>query len=345
MSKTLSPQEQDYASCGWLQALMGVSDPVIQHSRLNAKKHLDWIDCITSLTTIREKADSLDASIDSLWQYGLSNELKWLLVSIPSTQSNWVLDGLDLFSIEQNEPPKIEDAAAWANAMGIRDWTTHVTMKILSGDFVSWQRRVARQGANAPTGFTMESSGKSTLELKTTASWKANQWVDGTWTFAIDGQATMVHTVEEPICVHRPEAKATFENALLTIQSADERFSRLRKKTSGNNITQGNESQGKWSDWCESVESLGDLHLAVLCGEGLHCSPTFQGIWATVWPIIFCRRKKLKRGTCGLTDLRHRLDHCFQADPQLVTWMLVFGELLCNLQIGDGLGIAAKFKN
>ena len=345
MSKTLSPTEQDYANSGWLQALMGVSDPLIQQSRLNAKKHLDWIDCITSLTTIREKAVMLDLALEGLWDFGVSNDMKWLLTSIPSAQPSWVLDCTDEFSIEQSEPPKIDDATVWANAMGIRDWSTQVTMKILSGDFVSWQRSVARQGANAPTGFTMESSGKSTLELKTTASWKANNWVDGTWTFAIDGQATMIKVIEEPISVCRPAWQATEENVLLTIQAADERFGKQRKKISGNNITQGGSNQGKWSDWCESVPALSDLHLAVLCGEGLQCSPTFQGVWATVWPIIYCRRKKLKRGTCGLTDLRQRLDQCFQADPQLVTWLLVFGELLCNMQIGDGLGISAKFKD
>ena len=344
MSKTLSPAEQDYANSGWLQAMMGVSDPLIQQSRLQTKKHLDWIDCITSLTTIREKADMLDTALESLWQYGVANELKWLLTSIPSAQPDWVLDCTDEFTIEQTASPAIDDSTVWASAMGIRDWSTQVTMKILSGDFVSWQRSVARQGANAPTGFTMESSGKSMLELKTTASWKANNWVDGTWTFAIDGQATMIKVVEEPISVLRPIAKSIQENILLTIQSADDRFEKLRKKTSGNNITQGGSNQGRWSDWCESVPAFDDLHLAVLCGEGLKCTPTFQGIWATVWPIIYCRRKKLKRGTCGLTDLRQRLDQCFQADPQLVTWLLVFGELLCNVQIGEGLGVAAKFK-
>ena len=343
MSKTLSPTEQDYANSGWLQAMMGVSDPLIQQSRLNAKKHLDWINCIISLTTIREKADELDTAMESLWQYGVANDLKWLMTAIPSAQPAWVLDCTDEFLIEQNEAPKIDDAATWASAMGIRDWSTQVTMKILSGDFVSWQRSVARQGANAPTGFTMESSGKSTLELKTTASWKANNWVDGTWTFAIDGQATMIKVIEEPISVLRPDWKSTQENVLLTLQTADERFGKQRKKISGNNITQGGSNQGKWSEWCESVPALSDLHLAVLCGEGLQCSPTFQGIWATIWPIVYCRRKKLKRGTCGLTDLRQRLDQCFQADPQLVTWLLVFGELLCSTQIGEGLGIAAKF--
>ena len=196
MSKTLAPTEQDYANSGWLQAMMGASDPVIQQSRLTAKKHLDWIDCITSLTTIREKANVLDQAIESLWQYGVSNELKWLMTSIPVAQSDWILDCTDEFSIEQPNPPQFDTAKDWADALGIRDWSTQVTMKILSGDFVSWQRKVARQGSNAPTGFTMESSGKSTLELKTTATWKANQWVDGTWTFAIDGQSTMIKVIE-----------------------------------------------------------------------------------------------------------------------------------------------------
>ena len=340
MSKTLSPSEQDYANSGWLQALMGVNDPIIQQSRLNSKKHLDWIDAICSLTTIREKADTLESSIDSLWKFGIGNDLKWLLSMIPSMQLHWILDSTDVFTIEQTIPPAIEDSQSWADAMGIHDWSTNVTMKILSGDFVSWQRRVARQGANAPVGFTMESSGKAMLELKTKASWKANNWADGVWTFSIDGQSTMIETVEEPIYVARPEWKSTEENALLTLQSADERFAKQRKKASGSAIPQGD-----WSSWCESVPALEPLHLAVLDGQGLTCSSVFQGIWTTVWPIIYCRRKRLKRGTCGLVDLRRKLDCCFQSDPQLVTWLLVFGELLCQAQVGEGLGIAAKFKD
>jgi hypothetical protein len=77
----------------------------------------------------------------------------------------------------------------------------------------------------------------------------------------------------------------------------------------------------------------------------MNLTSPFRGIWATVWPIIYCRRKRLKRGTCGLVDVRQKLDCCFQADPKLVTWLLVFGDLLCQAQVGDGLGIAAKFKS
>ena len=259
MSKSLSPTEQDYANSGWLQALMGVNDPIIQQARLDAKKHLDWIDSICSLTTIREKSDSLDASIDSLWNYGVTNDLKWLITAIPTTQLHWILDSTDEFTIEQSAPPTIENSTSWADAMGIRDWSTEVTMKILSGDFVSWQRKVARQGANAPTGFTMESSGKSMLELKTTASWKANNWVDGTWTFAIQGQATMIKTIEEPITVARPEWSSLEEFCLLTLQGADDRFTALRKKSTGSAIPQGD-----WSTWCESIPRLEPIHMAVL---------------------------------------------------------------------------------
>jgi hypothetical protein len=340
MSKTLSPTEQDYANSGWLQALMGANDPIIQQARLNLKKHLDWIDSICSLTTIREKADTLESSITSLWDFGTANDLRWLLTMIPSTQPNWILDSTDLFTLEQSTPPTIDNAADWANAMGIHDWATQVTMKILSGDFVSWQRKVARQGANAPVGFTMESSGKSMLELKATASWKANQWVDGKWTFSIDGQSTMVEVVEEPITVERPDSKAIEENALMTLHAADERFARGRKKATGSAIPQGD-----WASWCDSVPELGSLHLAILDGTGVASTSTFRGIWATVWPIVYCRRKRLKRGTCGLVDLRKKLDCCFQSDPLLVTWLMVFGDLLCQTQVGDGLGIAAKFKS
>ena len=340
MSKTLSPSEQDYANSGWLQALMGMNDPVIQQARLSTKKHLDWIDSLCSLTTIREKADSLESSMESLWKYGCENDLKWLLTLIPATQLHWLLDSTDEFTIEQTVSPDVSDAKAWACAMGIHDWSTQVTMRILSGDFVSWQRRVARQGANAPVGFTMESSAKAMMELKTTACWKANQWVDGVWTFSIDGQSTMVHSVEEPIQVARPDWKVTEENAILSIQAADERFQKLRKQSTGSAIPQGD-----WAGWCESIPSLEPLHQEVLGGRDMNLTSPFRGIWATVWPIIYCRRKRLKRGTCGLVDVRQKLDCCFQADPKLVTWLLVFGDLLCQAQVGDGLGIAAKFKS
>jgi hypothetical protein len=338
MTKTFTAPDQDYANSGWIQALMGANDPVIQQSRLNLKRHLDMIDILCSLTTIREKADQLPTCIPSLWKFAHENELGWLLKAVPSLQREWTLDSNELFTIEHISAPELTTTEQWAGALGIVDWSTPVIMKILSGDFVSWQRRVARQGSNAPVGFTFEVSTKSMLELKAKAEWKANQWTDGTWRFSLDGQPNMDHSIEEPVVVIRPDIVQWRDDALLAIQSNDEKHAKKRTRGPMDDLVISD-----WVSWCDSVPNLLLLHESVLSGNETKCSKTFRSIWATVWPMLYCKRKRLKRGACSLVEQRRRLDICLKAEPQTVVWIAIFGELYFQATSGDGLGVCAKY--
>jgi hypothetical protein len=339
MTKTFTAPDQDYANSGWIQALMGANDPIIQQSRLLLKRQLDSVDVLCSLTTIREKADQLSEWTESLWKFSHDNDLGWLLGQLPALQREWYVDSTELFTIEQTSAPELKSLQQWSGAMGLMDWSTPVVMRILSGDFVSWQRKVARQGASAPVGFTLEVSGKSMLELRANAAWKANDWIDGTWTFSLDGQPFMVHTIEEPVKVARPSQGTLRDDALVSIQSMDERSARKRNKSALDEL-----SVSDWVSWCDSVPDLLPLHEAVLSENQTACSRAFRSIWATVWPMLYCKRKKLKRASCSLVEQRKRLDVCLKAEPHLVIWIAVFGELYFQAAVADGLGICAKFR-
>lgn len=328
---------QDYASTGWLQAFMGIQDPALQQHRLFTKKHLDWLDSLSSLTTIREKADSLDDALSGLWAYCEKNGILWCLKQIPASNVDWVLPSTEDFTIQCQTPPEIDSPQQWGAALGIRDWQTRVTMRILRSDFATWQRTSARVGSGAPVGFTMATSEANMMELDCTAYWTANQWVDGAWKIEIDGQPYMKFEVEEAIQVVRPEVETSLEAIVMAIADAD---SKLRaSKTSSIAFPTS------FPAWIPSGDRLVPLHEAVYGGKHeVSVSRAFQSTWDAVWPILYCRRKKLVRGHCEMKLIRSQLDQAFQTEPTLTTWMFVFGELLCQTYLGDGLGICAKYQ-
>jgi hypothetical protein len=328
---------QDYASTGWLQAFMGAQDALLQQSRLSTKKHIDWIDALCSLTTIREKRDSLDDCLTGLWDYAQANELGWLVKNVPASQTDWVLPTTDDFTIECRTPPIISDAKTLGCALGIYDWTTKVMLRIQRSEFATWQRRVARNGSGAPIGFTVATSEAHMMELDCSAIWTANDWVDGTWRFAIDGQPLMTTTVEEPIQVVRPDASKGIESMLFSIMQAD---SKLRNSKGNSGPT-----TSTIPAWIPAGDPLVPLHEGIYGGRnGLAVSRSFQSAWDAIWPVLYCRRKKLGRGHCEMKFIRSQLDQAIQTEPKLVTWIFVFGELLCQTYLSDGLGISAKYK-
>lgn len=327
---------QDFAASGWLQAFMGAPDATLQQARLFTKKHIDWLDVLSSLTTIREKSDILDEALQGLWDYTGEHATQWLLTSVPATNVDWVIPTTDDFTIHCAAPTAIENADQLGAALGVRDWKTRVTMRILKSDFATWQRKVARVGSGAPVGFTMATSHSNTMELLCNASWTANKWVDGKWLIEIDGQPHMTYEIEESIQVSRPELTDVMEKALAAMAYADSNLRSVPTNSPGlsTNVP----------EWIPTTDKLLPLHKAVYGSGSESCvSRSFQTAWDAVWPILYNRRKKLVRGQCEMKVIRSQLDQAFQSDPRLVTWIFVFGELMGQTFSGSGLGICAKY--
>ena len=342
-----SYSKQDYSNTGWLQAFIGSPNPSIQETRLSIKKVLDAIESLSSLTTIREKAELLEDSINMIWSYSNSFQLRWLVQTIPAKGIDWHIEGNDDFTVSMNSPLELENAKDWASALGIRDWQTSVTTKILKGDFVTWQRRVARQGSSGQShGFTYEATGNTNLELATTASWTANQWADGKWDFQIDGQPMMTTELEEPVTTDRPSFESAMESILWAIAYADAEIREPKGFTrSGAGLPALLVSgTGSLPSWCDSVAAFRKIHQAVITSNDTKFTPRFQFVWSSVWPVLYSRRKKLRRDSCDLNTIRQQLDYCFETEPALTRWIFVFGELLSQTFVGDGLGIAVKYR-
>jgi hypothetical protein len=247
-----------------------------------------------------------------------------------------------------NSPLELKTAVEWAAAMGIRDWSTPVTTKILKGDFVTWQRRVARQGTSGQShGFTYEATGNSNLELATTASWTANQWADGRWDFQIDGQPMMITELQEPVMTSRPSFESIIEPLMYSISHADADVREAKGITrSGPGIPALLVSGvGSLPSWADSVPIFKAIHQEVIASNDSNFSPRFQFVWSTVWPVLYSRRKRLRRDSCDLVTIRQQLDYCFETEPSLSRWIFAFGEILSQTFIGDGLGIAVKYRS
>lgn len=347
-SKSSSLSKQDFASTGWLQAFIGSPSPTIQKTRLEIKKVLDAIESLSSLTTIREKSDLLDESIAEIWRYTNSSQMSWLVRTIPAMSTDWHIEGCDEFSVSVNAPLDFKTADEWAAAMGIRDWSTQLTTKILKGDFVTWQRRVSRQGNSGQShGFTYEVTGNSTLDLATTASWTANEWADGKWNFQIDGQPMMSTELDEPVITDRPTLESLMESIMFAISHADSDVREPKGVTrSGAGLPALLVSgTGSLPSWCDSVLAFKSIHQEVIASQETKFTARFQFVWSTVWPVLYSRRKRLRRDSCDLITIRQQLDYCFETEPALTRWIFVFGELLSQTFVGDGLGIAVKYRS
>lgn len=315
---------------------MGIPDATLQQSRLFTKKHLDWLDVLSSLTTIREKSDILDEALQGLWDYSGEHHIRWLLNSVPATNEDWTIPTTEDFTIQLQSGPSIENAEQLGATLGVKDWQTRVIMKILKSDFATWQRKVARVGSGAPVGFTMATSHANTMELPCTATWTANSWVDGKWLIEIDGQPHMNYELDEPIQVSRPELRDVMAQALEAMAYADNNLRSATSNNPGLSLSTPN--------WVPPTDKLAPLHAAVYGnGSEISFSRPFQIAWDAVWPILYNRRKKLVRGECEMKIIRGQLDEAFQADPKLATWIFVFGELMGQTFSGSGLGINAKY--
>jgi hypothetical protein len=327
----------DYAASGWLQAFIGTPDPALQQLRLFSKKQIDSVDVLSNLSTIREKASELDGILEQLWAYAKQNELIWLLQRVPATQPDWELPMDDQFTIHCVAPPKIDSPQDLSCALGIRDWSTRVMLRILRSDFATWQRKVSRVGSGAPIGFTVTTSEAQMMELPSVATWTANQWVNGVWKISIDGQPNMNAILEEPIHVKRPELRDCMDDLTLAIEWADSNLRKIKNSPKA-------ESDGVPS-WIPMADPLYALHDTLYLADGqISVTRSFRTTWEAVWPVIYCRRRKLVRGHCEMQSIRRHLDHAFETEPNLVAWTFFLGEMLSQIFLGDGIGISAKYR-
>jgi hypothetical protein len=174
------------------------------------------------------------------------------------------------------------------------------------------------------------------MDLNCIASWKANDWADGSWTFQIENQPNMSAAVDEAIQVTRPDLSEGLSAIVNAIDWAD-RTLRATKNDKPAAVT-------TIPIWLPLGDRLVPIHESVYGGKNdLVVTQVFANVWDSVWPVIYCRRRKLGRGHCELKHIKDKVDQSLSTEPRLFTWLVVFAELLSQVYTSDGLGICAKY--
>ena len=96
--------------------------------------------------------------------------------------------------------------------------------------------------------------------------------------------------------------------------------------------------------WIGCVKRLEALHKQILATEAKDYSPWFRRTWACVWTVIY-REQNVLRGQANVDVVRSELTACVGTVPRLTTWMFAFAKLVCENQLGRGLGICGDYTN
>jgi hypothetical protein len=59
---------------------------------------------------------------------------------------------------------------------------------------------------------------------------------------------------------------------------------------------------------------------------------------------VIYREQNRLQGSCDIDWVRRELELCFLNVPQLTIWAFVLGKVICQHQIGRGLGVSGEFK-
>ena len=92
------------------------------------------------------------------------------------------------------------------------------------------------------------------------------------------------------------------------------------------------------------MKRLEHLHKQILTTQANDFAPWFRRTWACVWTVVY-REQNVLRGQANVDVVRAELAACVSTVPRLTTWMFVFAKLICENQLGRGLGICGDYTN
>jgi hypothetical protein len=304
----------------WLQSLTLVArEPVAQQ----LKPLLDTID---ELGRTGSESDRT-AAAQRLWDFAEREGLRSVLEILPVEQPDWTFDREDPFSYRRVGRDQIGDFATWAQCLGIAPCEVPLVADITSRDWLNLARQEAvrlqqtMSTAGLPQGLNLQLNCKATWDLKG-------------WSVRFDQAEWVVVRYDEPVSVTRPEFDEIDETLAWAIATANESLvPKVIAKTSG---------EFEKLPWLGCSDRLEPLHRRVLIADAKHTSPWFRRVWACVWPVVY-REQNVLRGQANIDDVRQELAACIKEVPRLTTWMFVFAKLVCECQLGRGLGLSADY--
>ena len=304
----------------WLQSLTLVArEPV-------AQKIKPLLDAIDEISRPGADADRKNCAT-RLWQFAESEGLRSLMGIVPIQQTNWVFDRDDPFVYRRTARDEIDDLSTWLKCLGLEPNEAALTAEVASRDWLNLARQEAvRQQQSMstsaiPTGLN--------LQLPCTALWDLNGW-----SIRFDQAEWVVIRYDEPFSVERPALQEIDDALAWAIATANDTL--LPKFVAKASAEIGAQA------WIKCVPRIEPLHQRILVQEVKHTTAWFRRVWACVWAVIY-REQNVLRGQANIDVVRQELAVCIKEVPRLTTWMFVFAKLVCESQLGRGLGVSGDY--
>jgi len=306
----------------WLQSLTQVANEP------TAKRIKPLLDTINDLSRMNTESNRLE-SARKLWDFATTEDLRGMLDIVPIQQPNWIFDRDDPFVYQHQSAEPTADFDSWTKSIGIVPCEIPLVAEVANKDWLSLVRKEAVR-LQRPLSTAGMPSGLN-LKLPCKAVWDLTGW-----SIRFDQADWIVLRYEEPFSTERPDLSDFEESLNWTIAKAHE--SLVPKNAP--NCTNVNGA----APWIGCVKRLESFHKQILSTEAKDYSPWFRRTWACVWTVIY-REQNVLRGQANVDVVRSELTACVGTVPRLTTWMFAFAKLVCENQLGRGLGICGDYTN
>ncbi len=310
----------------WLQSLtLAAKEPVAQQIK-------PLLETINELTRQHGEGNRLDAA-KRLWDFSKTEGLLALLELMPMQQTNWVFDRDDNFAYNRrvaDQPGSAQatstvDYETWTSWLGLAPCRVPMQAEVNSRDWQSLLRQEAvrlQQALNTaavPAGLT--------LRLNCHAEWDLSHWL-----IRFDDAQWMVINYEDPFSVERPALADIDDTLMWTVAAGHEALQPKSKST----------TEVGSAPWMNCVPRLQELHERIIVRDARQYSAWFRRVWACVWTVVY-REQNVLRGQANIDVVRQEIATCIKEAPRLTLWMFVLAKLVCECQLGRGLGVSADY--
>lgn len=310
----------------WLQSLtLAAKEPVAQQIK-------PLLETVNELTRQHGEGDRLDLA-KRLWEFCSSEGLLGMLEIMPLVQPNWVFDRDDNFAYTRR-PADLDGGSAtkptldyetWTQWLGLQPCKIPLQAEVNSRD---WQSKLRQEAVRLQqTLNTAAMPSGLTLRLNCHAEWDLAHWL-----IRFDDAQWMVINYEDPFSVERPELAEIEETLMWAIAQAQDAL--LPKGKSSTEIGVG--------PWMNCVPRLQKLHERIMVSDVKQYSAWFRRVWSCVWTVVY-REQNVLRGQANIDVVRQEMAAAIKEVPRLTLWMFIFAKLVCECQLGRGLGVSADY--
>ena len=304
----------------WLQSLTLVArNPIAQGIK-------PLLDTINDLCQGQADSDRM-ASAQRLWDFGAAEGLQGVLTIMPVQQPDWLFDRDSSFVFQRTGRDEITDFESWTKCLGLQPNEVSLTAEVTSRDWLSLVRQESVRLQRAMNVAAVP-AGKN-LRLPCTAAWDLKGW-----SIRFDQADWVVIRYDEPFTVERPGMEELEETLMWAVAAAHEAL--IPKSVPPIEV------EPSAQPWMSCVKRLEQFHSRVLVQEAAQYAPWFRRVWACVWTVIY-REQNVLRGQADIDVVRQELAECVTHAPRLTIWMFAFAKLVCECQLGRGLGISGDY--